>query len=452
MIRPLSPPPEHLPAETAEHEMSVLGSMLIDPRCVDRIRGMVDSSDFADTQLGELFQAFLTIHDSGKPLGNVVVVRSELRNLGLPSSTHEAAFIARILNTVPNAAHAVFHAETIRHEAHKRRWYYVGWELCRQANDRQSSPAEIVSFLEAQTAAMANAEVANARTLADVAQECITEIEQARTAPAKPGILSDLHSLDECIGPMMPGELVIVAARPGCGKTAFALQHAVHAGECGKRVLFVSLEMRDRELVRRILCQRAELDSRDVRQGRVNENDLSRMRGISQELKSSKVKVWSPPRAHAAQMRGLAKYEAATNGLDMLVVDYLGLVVPSADERRLQRYEQVGRVTAAMKALAKELSIPVMLLAQLSRETEKHEVPRLSHLRESGSIEQDADMVLLLHHPEKDSFQQPNTGTIREAHLIVAKHRHGETGLVKLNWQPSATMFGDASLGREWQP
>ena len=134
--------------------------------------------------------------------------------------------------------------------------------------------------------------------------------------------------------------------------------------------------------------------------------------------------VWSPPRAHAVQ--------------------------PSADERRMQRYEQVGRITGAMKALSKELSIPVILLAQLSRETEKHEVPRLSHLRESGSIEQDADMVLMIHHPEIDSHKKPNTGMIREADVIVAKHRHGETGLVKLNWQPSATTFGNLNLGREW--
>ena len=243
----------------------------------------------------------------------------------------------------------------------------------------------------------------------------------------------------------MPGELGILAARPAMGKTALAMQKALHNARQGRRVLFVSLEMRNRELARRLLCQEAELDSRLLRGRRVDAAARARLQAAHEELAGLPIRLWDPASATLAEIRGVARHMRATGGLYLLIVDYLGLIKPSADSKRLQRHEQVQQTSAGLKELAKELCIPVLALCQLNREADGEE-PRLSHLRESGAIEQDADMVLLLHHPEREQSKSGNQKK-RIAYLIIGKHRHGETGRIKLQWHPSETRFSTFAEG-----
>lgn len=242
--------------------------------------------------------------------------------------------------------------------------------------------------------------------------------------------MSGFEALDSSAGGWMSGELVILAARPGVGKTTFAMQVAAHNAARERRVLFVSLEMRDRELVARMLSGDPGVDSRRLRAGRLGTADIDKLRAAADDIRDLPVRVWAPPSATLARIRGVAKREVAFGGLSLLVVDYIGLIRPAAGDTKRPRFEQVGEVSAGLKSLAKELDVPVLALCQLNREADGTE-PRLSNLRDSGSIEQDADVVLFLH--------RETTAT----KLIVAKHRHGETGSVALRFDGSTTRFSE---------
>jgi replicative DNA helicase len=252
--------------------------------------------------------------------------------------------------------------------------------------------------------------------------------------------MTGLAKLDEAMGAMLPGEMVVIAARPGQGKSALGVQIAMHAAERGRPGLIVSLEMRDTELVKRKLCEFAELDSRDVRSGRLSDEHRQQLHDAAQQLTDLPLRLWSPPSATLADIRAVARRAKAKGGLQLLVVDYLGLVRPGSEDRRLPRFEQVQNISAGLKSLSKELNLPVISLCQLNREADQS-APRLSHLRESGAIEQDADLVIFLHHPESPAHiagEQPYAQTVN---VIVAKHRHGQVGKVSLLWHPRETRF-----------
>jgi replicative DNA helicase len=216
------------------------------------------------------------------------------------------------------------------------------------------------------------------------------------------------------------------------GKTSFALQVALHQASKGRPTTFVSLEMTGRELASRHIVTRTGIETRRLRSGELQLLDLQEIDQVASDAAKLAMRIWSPHQATVAQIRGVAKRDAATAGLSLLVVDYIGLVRPT-DPRR-PRHEQVSMVSAALKSVAKELQIPVLALCQLNRESDKTKraEPKLSHLRESGSIEQDADIVLLLHRRDNHDGQTK---------LIIAKHRHADTGALMLTWDAVRTSF-----------
>jgi replicative DNA helicase len=241
----------------------------------------------------------------------------------------------------------------------------------------------------------------------------------------------------------MPGELVIIAARPGQGKTALAMQIAQRVATRGQ-VVFVSLEMRDRELIRRSLSALSGVNSKKLREARVTELEFDQLRGARMELTGLPLEICAPNRATMQQIVGMAKYRKAMGGgVRMLFVDYIGLIRAGTGERGMERHLQVGEFTAGLKSLGKELGCPVVALAQLNRDAQ-NKPPTLANLRESGSIEQDADIVLLIHHPSDEP----------RAHLMIAKHRHGKACIVRIPWNPETTSFGDPGIdergGSEW--
>ena len=228
---------------------------------------------------------------------------------------------------------------------------------------------------------------------------------------------------------------------PAKGRPVLRLNWLLTTRSAGRRGLIVSLEMRDTELVLRMLCGLAEVDSRDVRGGRLTDAHRKELHTAAEDVGRLPLRIWAPPAATIAEIRRLARHTKATIGLELLVVDYLGLVRPAGDEKRLPRYEQVGIISAGLKQLAKELGIVVVALAQLNREAEDGE-PKLSQLRESGSIEQDADAVLLIHHPQaKQASSAATAPSSSDAFVIVAKHRHGQICRVRLVWHPTTTSF-----------
>lgn len=421
-------------------ESGVCGSAILDPRVLDRIAAIASPEDFSDPDYGQMYGGLRILHEAGKPIHDPTVLQPELRRLGVREELISSAALMRLVNETIHAGHAVYYAEEIAEAARLRRLLVTGDELRRRSTEPDAKAADIRQWLESQLAKLDRTQPHNMRLIGDVAATAIASVDAAVESRARPGLMTGISNLDETAGATMPGEVNIIAARTGVGKTSLAVQIAEHNAKHGRPVVMVSLEMESTELALRMVCGRAEIDSRDLRSSRINEQERQRLHAAKAELDGLPLLVWSPPTATLAEIRGVARYAKATSGLQLLVVDYLGLIKPAADEKRLQRYEQVSAVTAGLKSLAKELGIVVLGLCQLNREADSNE-PRLSHLRESGSIEQDADAVWLIHHPPSTTPTASQDVYARGCSLIIAKHRHGQTGRVQLLWHPSETRF-----------
>jgi replicative DNA helicase len=345
----------------------------------------------------------------------------------------------KIVKDTIHAGHAVHYAEEILEDFHRRQLQAIGADLCQRAADLKADSGEILDWLKARLATFDRGQQTDIRTFDEIADEVLSSIESAMTSPVKPGLMCGYESVDLAAGPTMRGEFRVLAARPNQGKTAFAGGEAEHHARGGRHCLFVSLEMKSTELVQRMLCSGSEIDGRDVRAGKLTADERRRLGVERDNSKGLPLRIWAPPSATFSQIAGVARYLKATTGLDWLCIDYLQLIRPSAEERRLDRHYQIAAVTAGLKSLAKELEIVVVAICQLRRDADGG-IPKLSHLKDSGSIEQDADAVWFIHHPEARG------STLEDAYaygcnLIIGKHRHGETGKVSLLWHPRETRF-----------
>jgi replicative DNA helicase len=419
---------ETLPS-APEAELALLGACVIDQTVLVTATEICSGADFHDPELGQLFDAFWCLNEAGIPLHDAAVLVSELRRLRIPEAVRSPVFLAKLfVDGEVHAHHAVFYARQVKRAATLRRLQSLGLQLATRIADPAADPGDIAAWIDAQLSGLGHHVEDPPRRVDELATDLLAELRQ----PSHEGaIFTGLRSHDIVAGGWMPGELIILAARPGVGKTSLAMQIAQHNAVKGRPVLFVSLEMTGRELAARLLCGLSGVDSRRLRAGRLDAANLSAIERASVEIGGVPLRVWAPPMATLARIRAMAKRDAAASGLALLVVDYLGLVRP-ADPKR-PRHEQIGEVSAGLKALAKELSVPVLSLSQLNREADGNE-PRLSHLRDSGSIEQDADVVLFIHREDEDKTA---------AKLIVAKHRHGDTGVVHLAWDAARTRYED---------
>lgn len=430
---------ERAAVELASHERGIVGVMLDDPGTITEICASIDHEMIDGLDMRLMFSGIATLHHAGVSLEDRNTLGAKLYALGVSEDLCTVQALRKIKSDAAS---------------HNRRWHIheikLAWmrrkllELRSGLESRcgvNSDPDKAMGWMRAQLDSLAaSGSTLETRRAEQIADDVLSELRQQ--SAVKPGVLSGLYEIDSLLGPIMPGELAIVAARPGCGKTALAMQIAQHVATRGQ-TLFVSLEMRDRELIRRSLSALSGVDSKKLRESNIDEADMDHLLSARHKLTGLPLEVWAPPRATMAQICAVAKYRKAVGGsLRMMLVDYIGLIRASGEERRMERYMQVGEFTAAMKSLAKELECPVVALAQLNRDAQER-TPTLANLRESGSIEQDADMVLLIHHPKGERAQ-----------VIIAKHRHGQTGIVPIKWNPATTSFGEEYTepygGREW--
>lgn len=412
--------------DVSESERAILAALLLDQSNVDVIGDTLAAHDFADRDLGALFDGLVTLHHAGEPISDVTYLVPALQRAGVPQSVRTAAFLGR-LALAGTAAHARYYAHEVRRASRLRTLQGIGRQLDARAAEPQADPDAIAAWLDAHISGLSADASDRCQPLGDVAGEFIGDLKQPQTR--RRTILTGLPTVDQTVGGFAGGELVVIAARTGIGKTALAMQIAVDVAARGRSVLFVSLEMRDRELVSRVLCGAAGVDAQRVRSGRYDAHDLGQLEWAASQVASHPLYIFDASRATTACIKAQAKYAQAAHGLDLLIVDYIGLVQPA--DRKRDRHEQVGQITADLKALAKELTVPVVALAQLNREADGA-APKLSHLRESGCIEQDADIVWLLHRDDV----RAETAT-----LIVAKHRHGDTGRLTLRWSSTRLRF-----------
>ncbi len=434
---------DRAPPHSHEAEQAVLGSLLLDPQMCDEVATILRPEDFYADANARLYRHLLEMHESGNQI-DATLLLERLRRAGELETIGGMAYLAETAAAVPHAAHATYYANIVRDKATLRLLIHASGEILRDAYDPTVDPAQMVSEAEQRIFAVHDARSRDQVTnIHDLLVEAFDRIDARLERGEGVGTPTGFRDLDNLTGGLHDSELVILAARPSMGKTALATNIAEYVTtEADVPTLFVSLEMARLELAQRMLCSQGKIDANKFRSGFLSGDDRQKLVEASARLGKAPLFVDDTPSRTVTEIAACARRLKRRENLGLVVMDYLQLVQP--DNPRDPRQEQVARMTRRLKALARELKIPILCLAQLNRQpeaTRESHRPRLSHLRESGAIEQDADVVLFIHREEY--YHPDNEEEKGKADLIVAKQRNGPTGTVKLTWLSRYTRFED---------
>lgn len=436
----MNAPGLRLPPHNIEAEQSLIGALLLDNNAWDRIEGMVADADFYRDDHRRIFNHITALIRAGKP-ADVVTVHAAMDQSGEAERVGGLAYLGAIANNTPSAANIRAYAATIRDRAYRRKGQGETEALAASYAAGAVSHDEFAARLEQIAAQAIDSERDEPASLADAMHEAAQYIERrAETRGRLAGLGSGLRDLDRLTLGFEPGQLVILAARPAVGKTALALGIADAAVRQAQTVLMFSLEMPRRELSLRLLAQRTGVGVHALRAGAVDDDHWA---ALSREIGAAhQQRLFIDDRGGVglAYVRARAKRVARKFGLGLIVIDYLGLM--RGDDSRQNRNQELGAISRGLKALAKELGVPIIACAQLNRAVENRpdKRPQLHDLRDSGEIEQDADIVMMLHREEvmNDAPEWQGVGE-----LLVRKNRNGPTGDVRLSFDAQAVRFGD---------
>jgi replicative DNA helicase len=428
----------------ADAERAVLGSILIKPDVCDDVALVVRPDDFFDEAHQILYRHLLELHDGGKRIDTTIVLE-RLRTQGDLERIGGPPLLADVLEAVPHAAHATHYAQIVRDKALLRNLIDAGTDILRDAYDSVDEPRQLLARAEEKIfAILERRSSADAQPIAAVLEDVMVRMDaRMKHEHAIGGVETGFTDLDTLCGGLHNSELIILAARPSMGKTAFAMNIAEHVS-IGLRqpVLFVSLEMACLELADRLLCSAAQVNGHRLRNGTISQEDRRRLVQKSAEIGTAPLFIDDTPGRTLTEIAAVARRLKRKQALSLVVIDYLQLIEP--DNPRDPRQEQVARIARRLKMMSRELDIPVLCLAQLNRQAEasRDNRPRLNHLRESGAIEQDADVVMFVHREEYYQTNDEDKERVKgQAEIIVAKQRNGPTDDIKLLWQQDYTRF-----------
>jgi replicative DNA helicase len=434
------------PPQSLEAEQAVLGSILIDSRCVSDIIGIVRPEDFFLQQNREIYETVYTMFNFSQTIDPVTVL-DKMRELGVYRD-NSRDYVLQLMEITPTAANAVRYANIVREKAMLRGLAQASQEISETVYSQVGTPAEILESAEKKIYALRKGERGDSlEHVGTILHKVFDRLDElSRSDSAIPGLSSGLRDLDAKINGLNNSDLLLVAARPAMGKSAFALNLALNvAKKYNKTVAIFNLEMSREQLVMRLLASESFVDSKKMATGKLSEEEWTKIGMGASSLSQTDIRIDDNPSITVAEMN--AKCRRLDN-LGLVVIDYLQLMNGSGYGKGGgdNRVTVVGEISRALKIMAKELNVPVICLSQLSRAVESRtdKRPILSDLRESGAIEQDADSVMFLY---RDEYYNENSEDKGVAECIVAKNRHGETGTVKLQWIPQFQTFAD----REWK-
>ena len=430
-----------------EAEQAVLGSMLIDSRSVAEVIGIVRPDDFFLQQNREIYETIYSMFNFSETIDPVTVLE-KMKVQGL-ATDKTPEYLMQLMEITPTAANVGQYARIVRDRAMLRNLATAAGEIRETVLAGVGTPEEILESAEKKIYALRNGNAGETLQHIGVVMVGVFDRldELSRSGNAFPGLSTGLHDLDKKINGLNKSDLLLIAARPGMGKTSLALNIALSvAKESAKTVAFFSLEMSREQLAMRLLSNESFVDNQKLLTGQLSEEDWTKIAIASSALSQTDIRVDDNPSISVAEMN--AKCRRLPN-LGLVLIDYLQLMTSAGTgqtSNNANRVQVVSDISRALKIMAKELNVPVICLSQLSRANESRtdKRPMLSDLRESGAIEQDADEVLFIY---RDDYYHPDTPEKNVAEVIVAKNRHGETGTVKLQWLPQFTTFAD----REWK-
>jgi len=439
------------PPFDVEAEMGVLGSILLLPEVCDDIASVIRADDFYDEANRLLYSHIREMYDTGSKIDHTLLI-SRLKTAGDLDKIGGVAYLGKLSIAVPNAAHSAFYAQIVAEKATLRKLIEASTEILRDAYDQNGEPRELVAQAEQKVFAIMDGRSAqHAASIKDILHQSMDRME-ARLAGTHVdgGCETGFTDFDNMTGGLHNGELIILAARPSMGKTALAMNMSENVALQNQQpTLFVSLEMSGIELADRMLCSLARVNGHRLRNGTISSDDRNRLVQKANEISASPLFVDDSPSRTVSEIAAAARRILRRSGsLNLIVIDYLQLIEP--DNSRDPRQEQVAKIARRLKGLARELKVPVLCLSQLNRQAEdsKDHRPRLSHLRESGAIEQDADVVMFVHREEYYHRGEDKAQFAGQAEIIIAKQRNGPIGEVPLTWEGDFTRFLDRAPDR----
>jgi len=420
-----------------EAEQAVLGSILIDPACMDRLAGIISRDDFYMTEHAEIYSAMQSMYMTSKNI-DVVTLINELVMLGTYDEAGGREYLKLVAEAVPTSANAADYAQIIRDKAILRQLIEAGESITEAAYIGDDTVGNLVEYAESQVFRIAEGrENKNFVHIRDALVQVYAHLKDLKENPdASRGMPTGYTKLDNVIVGMGNADLVLIGARPGMGKTSFAMNIATAAAEkTGKVVCVFNLEMSADQLANRMLSSEAQIDSFKLRSGQLEPEDWEAIAYASNRLSEMDILIDDTP---GITVTGMKSKLRRVKNLGLVVIDYLQLM--QGDSHNENRVQEVADISRGLKLLAKELGVPVICCAQLSRgpENRPDKRPMLSDLRDSGAIEQDADIVLFLY---RDEYYKDETPEQSVAEVIVAKNRHGSLEKVKLGWIGRFTKF-----------
>ena len=448
--------------QNIEAEQSVLGALFIDKNAINLVAGKLKPEDFYRIAHQIVYRAMLNLHADNQPIDMITVIE-ELKNMGKLKDVGDVSYITLLANMVPTAANLKFHARIVEEKALQREVIESGTTLaslgyaCREG-DLQNLVDTAQQRLLRLTSRNIGTDYVHIQSVVETTADRLGQMVENNEAVT--GLPTGFTDLDKLIAGLHPSDFYILAARPSMGKTALALNIAENVALRGakndeplKRVLFFSLEMSREQLVQRMICTEANLSKQELRPGKqsgateeeLQSRKLSIMDRIwiaSDKLAGSGLYIDDTPGLTIQEMRAKARRLKSEAGLDLIVIDYLQLMqAPNVKNNSENRQHEVSEISRGLKAIARELNVPVLALSQLSRNVETRQVkkPMLSDLRESGSLEQDADIVMFLY--REDYYKNTGAAPSHLTELIVAKHRNGPTGKIDLFFKNDTTQF-----------
>lgn len=429
--------------------MSVIGAMMMDEQAIVKAMELVTADDFYSRQYGIMFETMVQM-ERDRMAVDVVTLQARLREKNLPPETYDDQALAAILAQVPTSANVESYARIVAEKSTLRKLIRTDEEIINAAY-AGTEPADSL-LRKAETNVFHLSQRRNAAAFVPIDQVVLNAVDKIVAASKVKGnvtgVATGFADLDSRTAGFQPADFILIAARPSMGKTALALNIADHVGiRDGKWVAVFSLEMSKEQLINRIFSLESHVDAQKIRTGSMEDSEWSDLLESAGTIGQSHLLLDDTPAITVAELRSKCMRYKMDYGLDMVVIDYLQLMSGTQSARNQDsRQQEVSEISRSLKALARELNVPVVCLSQLSRAVESRtdKRPMLSDLRESGAIEQDADVVMFIY---RDDYYHPDSADKGTAEIIIAKQRNGPVGTVKLKWIPELTRF--ANLAQE---
>ncbi len=437
------PAGHRLPPQDLEAERSVLGAMLLSAEAMADVVEILDAEDFYRSAHGKIYSAVRALFGHGEPV-DVITAVDALRRAGLLDEVGGALYLRDLVDEVPTPASAPHYARIVADAALRRRLIGAAADIMDVAYAGSDEADAIADTAEQRIYDVARREdTEDAAAIGDLVNDAMSELEAIQNREsAYTGLATGFRDLDDLTSGLQPGNLVIIAARPGIGKSSLAMNIARNVAVQHEPVAMFSLEMSRYEIGMRLLCAEARVPWDRIRNKRVGPDDWTRVVSAGETLHDAPLSIVDAGNVNIVDIRAKARrLKTGREGLSLIIVDYLQLMTGPLTRRQDNRQQEVAEISRSLKLLAKELKVPILALSQLNRNPEARadKRPQLSDLRESGSLEQDSDVVMFIHRDDADPEKK------REAELIIAKHRNGPTGSIRLSFEPSLTQFRNAA-------